>query len=140
MHPFIHVFILVNIIPSGCNRLLVTNVCVNNAFKVTIMYVSKLVKSWLDPFTNDYVWFVFRFWAELSQSSHFVCCQVFSSFKKMISGADERGKDLRKLAGSEIMPAGYFYKELYDLYQYVIDTKKETNPIVICADDLQVGR
>ncbi len=58
---------------------------------------------------------------------------MLPSFKRMT------GTDFKKLSSEGLVPAGYFYKELYDLYQYVIDTKKETNPIVICADDLQVG-
>ena len=37
-----------------------------------------------------------------------------------------------------VLPTGYFYKEMYDLYQYLKDANIETNPMIICADDLQV--
>ncbi|XP_072049465.1 uncharacterized protein [Amphiura filiformis] len=62
--------------------------------------------------------------------------KVFPSFKGMFKNNAVPGMenvDLRKLPGTGLMPAGYFYKELFDLYEYLKDSK----PIVICTDDLQ---
>ncbi|XP_072049364.1 uncharacterized protein [Amphiura filiformis] len=62
--------------------------------------------------------------------------KVFPSFKNMAKNnapPGMEGVDLRKLPGTGFMPAGYFYKELDDLYEYLKDSK----PVVICTDDLQ---
>ena len=61
--------------------------------------------------------------------------KVFASFKKMTSvmpGAPPRLQDMTPV----MVPSGYFFKEMYDLVEYVKKEKLEPKPIIIDADDL----
>lgn len=62
--------------------------------------------------------------------------KVFNSFKKMVVGGWGPDADLRKIPDCGLMPPGYFYKELVDLLKHIRDNL-DSNPIIICTDDLQ---
>ena len=64
--------------------------------------------------------------------------QVFNSFKKIVVGGWGPDADLRKIPDCGLMPQGYFYKELVDLLKHIRENL-DSNPIIICTDDLQVG-
>ena len=60
--------------------------------------------------------------------------KVFKSFKKMVSMSPMNGR-LPELT-PYLIPPGYFFKEMYELVEYVKKEKLEPNPIIIDADDL----
>ena len=63
--------------------------------------------------------------------------KVFDSWKRALSrGAREKGKEVM-LSDLPLflMPEGYFFREIYDLYMYVKENI-EPNPVIIDIDDL----
>ncbi|XP_072017001.1 uncharacterized protein [Amphiura filiformis] len=63
--------------------------------------------------------------------------KVFLSWKKAIHKVMKPGTALEtfKLSTESKLPSGYFFKEMYDLYQHIIENY-ESNPIILDADDL----
>ena len=58
--------------------------------------------------------------------------KVFASFKRMVSRFPEKLYDMHP--GK--VPPGYFFKEMYDLFQYIKKEGIEPEPMIIDADDL----